>query len=83
MAFVLIYWNHQTFKDFIHHVRKTHRYLNSFYSWTRSHILKTVAKDSEALEKLLAQIQSWQELQNNNSFIYLHKRNNSFRSVII
>ncbi len=61
MAFVLIYLeSSKHFKDFIHHVEKNTQILECHSILGQgSHILKTVAKDSEALEKLLAQIQSW------------------------
>lgn len=61
MAFVLVYLeSSKHFKDFINHVEKNSQILECHSILGQgSHILKTVAKDSEALEKLLAQIQSW------------------------
>ncbi len=61
MAFVLVYLeSSKHFKDFIHHVEKHPQILECHSILGQgSHILKTVAKDSEALEKLLAQVQSW------------------------
>ena len=61
MVFVLVYMESSKFyKEFIHNVEKHPQILECHSILGQgSHILKAVVKDSESLEKLLAQIQSW------------------------
>jgi Lrp/AsnC family transcriptional regulator, leucine-responsive regulatory protein len=61
MVFILVYMESSKFyKDFIHNVEKNPNILECHSILGQgSHILKAVVKDSESLEKLLAQIQSW------------------------
>lgn len=61
MVFILVYMESSKFyKEFIHNVEKHPQILEGHSILGQgSHILKVVVKDSEALEKLLAQIQSW------------------------
>jgi Lrp/AsnC family leucine-responsive transcriptional regulator len=61
MVFILVYMESSKFyKEFIHNVEKHPQILECHSILGQgSHILKVVVKDSEALEKLLAQIQSW------------------------
>lgn len=61
MVFILVYMESSKFyKEFIHNVEKHPQILEGHSILGQgSHILKVVVRDSEALEKLLAQIQSW------------------------
>jgi Lrp/AsnC family leucine-responsive transcriptional regulator len=61
MVFILVYMESSKFyKEFIHNVEKHPQILEGHSILGQgSHILKVVVKDSEALEKLLSQIQSW------------------------
>jgi Lrp/AsnC family leucine-responsive transcriptional regulator len=61
MVFILVYMESSKFyKEFIHNVEKHPQILEGHSILGQgSHILKVVVRDSEALEKLLGQIQSW------------------------
>ncbi|MCX6152058.1 MAG: Lrp/AsnC family transcriptional regulator [Ignavibacteriales bacterium] len=61
MVFILVYMESSKFyKEFIHNVEKNPQILECHSILGQgSHIVKAVVKDSESLEKLLAQIQSW------------------------